>query len=104
MEIDIFVAQCKDILARKGEDVQCARVMGYIAIPAVQYADDTITISQARHDGKDLFEVVVRYKDVCNGKEHDIDNPCLMIIDGEVIRYHGDCQVYGEPHVNILTV
>lgn len=104
MDTDIFIAKCKDILARKGEDVPHAIVMGYIGISARQYTDDIITISSATHNGKELFEVVVRYKARYDDREIDIENPCLMVIDGELIRYHGDCHHYAEPQVEKLTL
>ena len=91
MDIETFVDKCKDVLARKGENMRYGYVQGYIGVTGVnQYADDIVTIASATHNGKELFEVTVKYKTESNGKEIEIENPCIMIQDGDMFRYHGD--------------
>lgn len=99
MEVTGFVELCKDVLARKGENIMYGRIMGYIAVHECRkYADDIITIITATHNGRDLFEVSVRYK--VEG-DREIENPCIMIIDDDMIRYHGDWR-HAEAHIKTL--
>jgi hypothetical protein len=90
MDVETFVEKCKDVLARRGEDLQHGCVMGYIGVKNRCYEDDIITIASATHNGKDLFEITVKYKTDSNGKEIEIENPCIMIQDGDMFRCHGD--------------
>lgn len=91
MDVETFVEKCKDVLARRGEDVAHGIVMGYCGVPCRQYTDEKMTISTATVSGKNHFEIKVTYMTKTHeGKEYEISNPCIMVIDDKMIRYHGD--------------
>lgn len=98
MDLQYFLTKCKEVLSRKGEDLKSGRIMGYIAVSNVrQYSDDIVTIASATHNGSELLEVTVRY--MVDGKQ--IENPCIMVKDDDMFRYHGDWR-HAAPHIETL--
>lgn len=102
MDVNEFVEKCSDVLARKGEDVDHGIVMGYCGVPCRKYVDPKMTISSATIKGEAHFEVEVNYMTKNHdGKEFEINNPCIMIIGEKMIRYHGDWR-HAQEHVQTL--
>lgn len=100
MDCNEFVEKCKDVLARKGEVSDYGRIQGYVCVRGVRsYEDDIIEIRETTSiAGHDLFEVVVHYT---TGDGHKVENPCIMIKDGDMFRYHGDWR-HAEQHIGTL--
>ena len=87
MDVNEFVLKCEAILAARGHEVKYGAIQGHIGFgPFRQYDDDEITIASGTYGGVTLFEVVVKY----TADGFTVDNPCIMIKNGDMFRYHGD--------------